>query len=143
MPFGEVESGFDLVEGEPLEFSDFVFLTGGDLRGVFGAGEKEDDGFDDVKTRDVVGEGVASRFVEDDGEAGFFFDFAEGGFEFGFAGFDMAFRKAGETIVLVDDEDFTVMDDDGAAGGFGNGVLRRVVDGMGGGEVRNILRVWA
>ena len=48
LPFGEVEDRFDLVEGKPLEFGDFVFLAGGDLFRVFRAGEEKDDGFDDV-----------------------------------------------------------------------------------------------
>lgn len=48
LPFGEVESGFDLVEGEPFKSSDFVFLLLRNLGEVIRAGEKEDDGFDDV-----------------------------------------------------------------------------------------------
>ncbi len=57
-------------------------------------------------------------FIEDDVEGGFFFDLAEGGFGFGFAGFDVAFREAGEAVLLVDDENFAVINDDGAARGF-------------------------
>ncbi len=148
MPFGEVEGGFDLVEGEPFEVGDFVFLAFGDLGRILGAGEEEDDGFDNVEARDVVREGVASGFVEDNIEIGFFFDFAEGGFDFGFAGFDVTFRKAGEAIVLVDDEDFIIVNNDGAARSFGSGVLWGVSDGVGGGKVGNVesfgvwRRVW-
>lgn len=65
---------------------------------------------------------MTGGFVEDDIEVGLFFDFAEGGVDFSFVGLDMAFREAGEAVFLVDDEDFAVMDDDGAARGFGFGV---------------------
>lgn len=122
LPFGEVEGGFDLGEAEPLEFGDFSVLLFGNLGRILRAGEEEDDGFDDVQAGDVVGKGVAGGFVEDDVKVGFFFDFAEGGVDFSFAGLDMAFREAGEAVFLVDDEDFAVMDDDGAARGFGLGI---------------------
>ena len=138
LPFGEVKGRFDLVEGKPFEFGDFVFLAGGELFGIFGAGEEKDDGFEDVQAGDVVGEGVAGGFVEDDIEVGFFFDFAEGGFGLGFAGFDVAFGKAGETVVLVDDEDFAVMDDDSTARSFWGGVIGSVDGGLGGGKVGNV-----
>lgn len=109
-------------EGEPLEFGDFSVLLFGNLGRILGASEEEDDGFDDVQAGDVVGKGVTGGFVEDDVEVGLFFDFAEGGFDFGFAGLDVAFRKAGEAVFLVDDENFAVMDDDSAARDFGLGV---------------------
>lgn len=48
LPFGEVEGGFDLIEGEPFEFGDFVGLLGWGFGRVFQRGEEEDDGFEDV-----------------------------------------------------------------------------------------------
>lgn len=119
LPFGEVEGGFNLVEGEPFELGDFVFLLFGKLFGIFGVGEEENNGFDNIEAGNIVRKGEASGFVENDVEAGFFFDFAEGGFDFGFAGFDVAFGKAGEAVVLMNDEDFVVMDDNGAARSLG------------------------
>lgn len=138
LPFGEVESGFDLVEGEPFELSDFGFLFFGELFGIFGVGEEENNGFNDIEAGDVVGEGEAGGFIEGDVEAGFFFDFAEGGFDFGFARFDVTFGEAGETVVLMNDENFVVMNDNGAARSFGGGVSGSVGGGVSGREVREV-----
>lgn len=138
LPFGEVEGGFDLVEGEPFELDDFVFLLFGDLGWILGAGEEEDDGFDDAQARDVIRESIAGGCVEENVQAGFFFDLAEGSFDFGFAGFDVAFGKAGEAVVLVNDEDFVVVNNDGAAGSFRSGVVWNVGGGMCRGKIGDV-----
>ena len=75
--------------------------------------------------------------IEDDVEGGFFFDLAEGGFGFGFAGFDVAFREAGEAVLLVDDENFAVINDDGAARGFRFSVFWGGAGGVG------VAEIWA
>lgn len=93
-----------------------------DGAGVGEAREEEDDFFLDIETGDVVGERMASGRADDDVEAGFLFDFAEGGGDFGLAGFGVAFGKTSKAVLLGDEEDFAVMDDDGAAGFFGNSV---------------------
>ena len=92
---------------------------------------------------DNIREAVADGGVDDDVYSGFFFDFAESGFGLGFAGFDVAFREAREAVLLVDDEDFAVMNDDGAARGFrlsvgwsgGDGLRRSKVRVIGGGVI--------
>ncbi len=66
--------------------------------GIFETSGEDDDFFVDIAVLNNVGEAVANRIVDDNVEAGFFFDFAKGGFDFGFAGFDMAF---GETPMVV------------------------------------------
>jgi len=114
-----------------------VLLMDGEGR-VFEPSEEEDDFFFDVEAKDVVREAVAGGRVEDDIEVGFFADLAEGGFEFGFAGFDVAFREAGEAVLLGNDKDGAVFNDDSAAGFLGGsaGVRMLGIDGLGVGEVR-------
>ena len=48
----------------------------------------------------------------------------------GFAWLNMTFGETGKTVLLMDDEDFMIMNDDGAARGFGFGIR-----GCGGGGI--------
>lgn len=62
----------------------------------------------------------------------------------------MAFREAREAVLLVDDEDFAVMNDDGAARGFrlsvgwsgGDGLRRSKVRVIGGGVIHEDIIAW-
>ncbi len=78
-------------------------------------GEKENNFFLDVEVPDVILEAEAGGGVDDDVEAGFFFNFAHGGLDFGFVRLDMAFGEAPEVVLLVDEEGATIMGNDGAA----------------------------
>ncbi len=139
-PFGEVELSFDFGEGNPGGAGDFRLLFMKSGRGRVELGEEEDDFFFDVEAGNVVAEAVASGGSEDDGEAGFFLDFAEGGFEFGFAGFDVAFGEAGKAVLLRDEEDCTILYNDCAARFFVSGARMRMfrVDGLGVGKIRYV-----
>ncbi len=139
-PFREVELSFDFGEGNPGGAGDFRLLFMKSGRGRVELGEEEDDFFFDVEAGNVVAKAVASGGIEDDGEAGFFLDFAEGGLEFGFAGFDVALRKAGEAVLLRDEEDCTIFYNDSTARFFVPSARMRMfrVDGFGVGKIRHV-----